>query len=58
MDFTPEERMSQKSIKLTLTPAQKEQLKSATGQDADAVELQVEELEDRIAPARWVRLKM
>lgn len=50
--------MSQKSIKLTLTPEQKAQLKSATGQDADAVELQVEELEDRIAPARWVRLKM
>lgn len=50
--------MSQKSIKLTLTPEQKEQLKSATGQDTDAVELQVEELEDRIAPARWARLRL
>lgn len=40
-------------IRLELTPEQKEQVRNATGKDAEAVELSVEELEERIAPA-WV----
>jgi hypothetical protein len=37
---------------MMLTPEQKEQVRKATGKDADAVELTVEELEERIAPAK------
>jgi hypothetical protein len=39
------------TLRLTLTPEQKEQVRKATGKDAEAVELSVEELEERIAPA-------
>ena len=38
------------NIRLTLTPEQKEQIRKATGKDAEALELSVEELEERIAP--------
>jgi len=37
-------------VKITLTKAQKEQIKEQTGMDAEAVELKVNELEERIAP--------
>ena len=37
-------------LKLTLTNEQKEQIRKATGKDAQAIELSVEELEERIAP--------
>jgi hypothetical protein len=40
------------TLRLTLSPEQKEQVRKATGKDAEAVELSVEELEERIAPAR------
>jgi hypothetical protein len=43
---------SQGNIRITLTPEQKEQVRKATGKDAAAVELSVEELEERIAPMR------
>ena len=33
-----------------LTPEQKAKVRNATGKDAEAVELSVEELEERIAP--------
>ena len=33
-----------------LTPEQKEQIRKATGKDAEVLELSVEELEERIAP--------
>lgn len=39
-------------VRINLTPEQKAQVRSATGKDAEAVELSVEELEERIAPAR------
>jgi uncharacterized small protein (DUF1192 family) len=42
----------QKHIRLELTDAQKAQIKAATGKDANAVELAVEELEERIAPMK------
>jgi uncharacterized small protein (DUF1192 family) len=38
------------TFKLTLTSEQKEQIRKATGKEADAIELSVEELEERIAP--------
>ena len=39
-------------FRIQLTPEQKSQVKNATGKDAEAVELSVEELEERIAPAK------
>jgi uncharacterized small protein (DUF1192 family) len=36
-----------------LTPEQKAKVRAATGKDAEAVELSVEELEERIAPYKW-----
>jgi uncharacterized small protein (DUF1192 family) len=46
------------TFRLTLTPEQKEQVRTATGKETDAVELSIEELEERIAPmtARGRRL--
>ena len=41
---------SKNPIRIELTPEQKAQVRQATGKDADAVELSVEELEERIAP--------
>jgi uncharacterized small protein (DUF1192 family) len=38
------------NIRITLTPEQKEEVRKATGKEANAVELSVEELEERIAP--------
>jgi hypothetical protein len=50
-----EERMpndqEQTKIRITLTSDQKEQVKAAAGRDAEAIELTVQELEQRIAPA-------
>lgn len=37
-------------VRIDLTAEQKAQLKSATGHDADAIELTMQELEARIAP--------
>ncbi len=37
-------------FRIQLTPDQKSQVKNATGKEAEAVELSVEELEERIAP--------
>lgn len=44
------------TFKMTLTPEQKEQVRKATGKDAETIELSVEELEERIAPMRRARL--
>jgi hypothetical protein len=40
----------QQHVRLELTEEQKAQIKTATGKDARAIELNVEELEERIAP--------
>ena len=40
------------SFRLTLTPEQQDQVRQATSKDAEAIELSVEELEERIAPVR------
>lgn len=39
------------TFRMTLTPEQKAQVRRSTGRDAEAIELSVEELEERIAPA-------
>jgi hypothetical protein len=41
---------SKGKVRIVLTPNQKAKIRKATGQDAEAVELSVEELEDRIVP--------
>ena len=38
------------NIRMTLTPEQKEEIRKATGKDAETLEFSVEELEERIAP--------
>ncbi|HKT60813.1 MAG TPA: hypothetical protein VJQ46_12250 [Gemmatimonadales bacterium] len=38
------------SFRIDLTPEQKKAIRTATGKDAEAVELSVDELEARIAP--------
>jgi len=40
----------QKPIRIELTEEQRAQVKAATGKDAGAIELGVQELEERIAP--------
>ena len=42
-------------LRIALTPSQVEKIKQTTGKDADAIELTVSEIEDRIAP-RMMRL--
>lgn len=39
-------------VRIELTPDQKDNIRKATGKDAEAVEFSVEELEARIAPAK------
>jgi hypothetical protein len=41
---------SKKQFRIELTPDQKAKIRAATGKDADAVELSIEELEERISP--------
>lgn len=44
------EKMNKPTIKIELTPEQKEHVKQATGKDAAARKLTLEPLEERIAP--------
>lgn len=44
--------MGSNRISLTLTKEQRDQVKHAIGRNAEAIELSVEELEERIAPTR------
>ena len=39
-------------IRIDLTSEQKAEIRRATGKDAETIELSVEDLEERIAPAR------
>ncbi|HSJ74846.1 MAG TPA: hypothetical protein VK899_01480, partial [Gemmatimonadales bacterium] len=48
LEGTMEDQKNQ--FRIELTPDQKNQVRHATGKDAEAVELSVEELEERIAP--------
>jgi hypothetical protein len=38
------------TFRITLTPEQKEQVRKATGKEANTIELTAEQLEERIAP--------
>lgn len=40
------------TVKITFTPEQREQVRAMTNQDVEAIELSVEELEERIAPVK------
>jgi len=42
-------------VRLELTPEQKTVVRNATGQEAEALELSVDELSERLAPARLLR---
>ena len=44
--------MADSTFRMKLTPEQKDQVRKATGKDAEAIELSVEELEERIAPGK------
>lgn len=48
---------TQPNFRITLTPEQKEQVRKATGKEADFVELSIEELEERIAPMTNIGLR-
>lgn len=39
-------------VRLKLTPEQQNEIKKATGKNAEALELSVQELEERIAPGK------
>lgn len=39
-------------IRIQLTDEQKRQIRQSTGKDASAIELSVEELEDRVSPGK------
>lgn len=43
---------SKGQVRIELTADQKAKIREATGKDAEAVELSVEELEERIAPGK------
>ena len=43
-------------VRIDLTDTQKQQVKLAIGKDADSIELNTQELEERIAPQRNQRL--
>jgi hypothetical protein len=45
------ESREKRTVRIELTPSQKETVKAAVGRDAEAIELSVQELEARIAPA-------
>jgi uncharacterized small protein (DUF1192 family) len=50
---------SDRTFTMKLTQQQKEEIRKVTGKDAEVLELSVEELEERIAPAmtnkwRWL----
>jgi hypothetical protein len=48
---------SSKTVRIMLTEAQQQQIRSATGNEVTSLEFTAEQLEDRIAPMRNIRLK-
>jgi len=47
--------MNTDHVRIELTKEQQDQIKEATGQQVDAVELSVEELEQRVAPMTYLK---
>jgi hypothetical protein len=52
LSATQRVRNKPETFRMTLSPEQKEQVRRATGKDAEVIELSVEELEERIAPGK------
>jgi hypothetical protein len=50
--MSEDQKKNDQFLRIALTPSQSEQIKKATGKDADTIELTVSEIEDRIAPMR------
>lgn len=50
--------MSENRIRIELTKEQQNQLKDASGQQVDAVDLSVDELEQRIAPVAFLKFTL
>jgi hypothetical protein len=48
-----EKTASKGTVKIELTPEQREQIKRATGKEVSEVELTPQALEERIAPTRY-----
>jgi hypothetical protein len=48
-----ESRPEKNAVRITLTPVQREQIRVTVGRDAEAIELIVEELEQRITPGMF-----
>jgi uncharacterized small protein (DUF1192 family) len=48
--WEPAMKSDKEIVRIDLTPEQKQIIKKQTGKDAEAVELSVKELEERIAP--------
>ena len=46
----------QSTLRIDLTNEQKQQIQQATGRQAEAIELSVSELEERISPGTRVRI--
>lgn len=47
-------KKDQEIVRIELTPEQKQLVKQEIGKEGDAVELTVKELEERIAPRRYI----
>ena len=45
---------SKEPVRIKLTPEQQKEVQKATGKTAESLELSVQELEERIAPAKLV----
>jgi hypothetical protein len=45
-------------VRLALTEEQRAQVRGATGRDAEAIELGVQELEERIAPLNFTKISI
>ena len=52
------DKKNEKRISLKLSAEQRAQVKAATGKDAEALELGVEELEERIAPMTFSKVDL
>lgn len=50
--------MSENRIRIELTKEQQNQLKEASGEQVEALEFSVDELEKRIAPAWFLKVSM
>jgi hypothetical protein len=50
--MTDSQKKNEEFVRISLTPDQAQKVRQTTGKDAEAIELTVSEIEDRIAPRR------